>query len=84
MLKRKTLSSTRRPRGNLCRPVEMRTGRSASEVGAACAVVYEVTGVARNSRPKLDCEEGRSSALGFDEAERMPSRVKIVPERRRI
>jgi len=69
---------------NLCRAVKMGTGLSASEVGAACAVVRAVTGLAENSSLKLDWEEGHSSVLGLDEAERMPGRVQIDPEHRRI
>ena len=62
----------------------MRIGLSVSEVGADCAVARAVTGLVKNDPPKLDCEEGRSSVHGLDEAERTPSRVEIDPERRRI
>ena len=72
------------PYANLCRAVKLRTGLSASEVGAPCAVVRAVTGLAENSSLKLDWEEGHSSVLGLDEAERMPGRVQIDPEHRRI
>lgn len=60
--------------------VTMRTGLSASELGA---VVREAIGLAKNNPPKLDHEEERSSVLGSNEAERMPGRVEIEPKRRR-
>ena len=49
-----------------------------------CAVVRAVTGLAEHKALKLECAEERSSVLGLDEAERMPSRVEIDPKRRRI
>ena len=61
--------------------VTMRTGLSASELGA---VVREAIGLAKSNPPKLDYEEERSSVLGLKEAERMPGRVEIDPKRRRI